>query len=290
VKAVSQTGKPVPKTLYLPCDSKGGVCKSTSSAFIADALNTLGYKVGIAEADTHNKTMLQFFPGIPVISIEKQEDINRLFHAVVTGDQDLFICDLPGTFSIKLAGYLQKLGSRTLQEANLRIVVALAINETQDSVNGVFQWVRYIAGLADFIVVATGDRSEGDFVDFKKLKGAEDLVAICENRVLHIPKIPADRFEEFKQAKLVLSKLVPNEGKVDATNLSFWSRRNWVQYQYQVVSNVAKYAQWLTGKKIPNDSFLAKEDKPDAPDQVDSITEKLALFGEKIEPFLNPKK
>jgi hypothetical protein len=108
--------------------------------------------------------------------------------------------------------------------------------------------------------------------------------------VLNIPKIPPDRFEEFKNTKLVLSKLVPSEGEVDATNLSFWSRRNWVQYQYQVVSNVAKYAQWLTGKKIPNDSFLAKEDKPDAPDQVDSITEKLVSFGEKIEPFLNPKK
>lgn len=250
------------KTVIATVDNKGGVGKSVSSSILADALQAIGYKVAIADGDVDNRTISQIFKGVPeVVDIENHGSLDNFFANATDSDCDIVILDMPGRSSENFRRYIEAVGMDSLQEQGVRLVLALALSESSDAVDGAVNWVSAFSGHAEFFLLATGKDSKEDTFDINAIDGAEHLLALSSGRIVHIPKFAPVLHDQFKKSKATPSSYAKGDAKKEL-NLSYLHTSRWRKYLQGVVDSVEPVAEWLTGKPVPKPSARTTEKEP----------------------------
>lgn len=239
------------KSLLITVDNKGGVGKSVSSAFLADALMQIGYEVALADGDNDNLTISEIHGQVTPVDIDDLGSLDAFFAQVAKSSSDVTILDMPGRSSRGFGDYVEQIGMETIKAEGVRLIVALAIAETSDSVDGAINWVSRFAGVAEFLLLATGKDSKGGTCNLQAVSGAEGMLQIAEGRVVHIPKIPEVLHDQFKVRKAAPSSYVSGEAK-KTLGLSYIQSARWKKYLQDIIDQVEPVGPWLTGKPVPN--------------------------------------
>jgi hypothetical protein len=250
------------KTIVATVDNKGGVGKSVSSAILADALQAIGYEVAIADGDVDNQTISQIFKGIPkVVDIENHGNLDDFFADASTSECDIVVLDMPGRSSENFRRYVEAVGMDNLRQQGVRLVLALALSETSDAVDGAVNWVSAFSGHAEFFLLATGKDSKEDTFDINAVDGAEHLLGLSSGRIVHIPKFAPVLHDQFKKNKATPSSYASGEAKKEL-NLSYLHASRWKKYLQGVIDSVEPVAEWLTGKPVPKPMARTTEKDP----------------------------
>lgn len=240
------------KTIVVTVDNKGGVGKSVSSAFFADGLEALGYRVGIADGDMDNLTVTEIFKGASLpVNIDDSESLDDFLAQACPSPNDLWILDMPGRSSKNFGRYIENIGVDALNEAGVRLVLALAISETSDAIDGAINWVTSFSGIAEFLILASGKDSKDTTLNLQAVMGAEELLKIAQGRIVNIPKLSDVLHEQFKKVKATPASFGLGEAKKELA-LSYLHASRWKKYRQDIIDQVEPVAPWLTGKPVPN--------------------------------------
>ena len=258
-------------TVVIAGDDKGGVTKSCSCAAVADALMSLGYTLRLADGDTANRTLSKMMPAAR-INGKSEDDLNAFIGESAKAAEDITIIDMPGSSGDMLSHYFNTIGFDTFSQFGVRIVVALALTQTEDAVQGAKAWVKTFMDKTDFIGFANlRDTPVGEEFCLDHIKNGRALLGIPEG-IIHIPRWSDTMIRQFSLCKASPTGYLQGGAAAAKLNLNLLSWAGWAVFHNRVTASTANMAEWLTGKPLPKPAPEVAEDKP-------MSAEKAALVG-----------
>ena len=238
------------KNLILAGDDKGGVTKSASIASLADALRQFGYIASTYDGDHINNTLKELDPSAQKVNAFEEDALDSLLPHLVDEEADVAILDMPGSSGDSLHRYFEARGLDFFQSIGLNIIIALTVVENNDVLRGLLPWIKAFQGKAEFILLANGRDSIGEF-NISNLNHSAAILSLCENRVIHIPKLPPNLLKQYHKAKGVPSDYLLNGRRAIELNLSSVPSQMWKKHFHLVMESAEPYLEFLTGKEPP---------------------------------------
>jgi hypothetical protein len=263
-------------------DDKGGVTKSTSCAAVADALMALGYKVRMADGDTANRTLSLINPAAEKIDCRNTEELSAFIAGGPESGADISLIDMPGSSGDLLTNYFTETGFETFRGLGVRIIIALTLTQTPDSVRGALAWIRTFYMRAEIVVFANQrDTPPGQPFSLDEIPSGARVYSLAEGRAVHIPRWSDYMTKHYKRPK---GKGMPSDymvgGRVyKALNLNPLSVAPWQMHHRRVTASVANVAEWLTGKPAPLPAPEIEEDTV-SPEKAKLLAELQASYEE----------
>lgn len=251
------------KTVIFVCNNKGGIGKSTTAAYVGDALKSIGYTVVYLSGDqTTNIVLKTLHPSTRHFYIGNTDEMDAAIKLAMNATEDVIIFDLPGNSSHDAADYFSKQGFKVFRDGGLRFVLAIAAVQHKDSVVCGIQWIETFLDNAEVILFANGSKTaEGTTIDLTKIEGGEDLIELAQNRIVEVPTIRKDMLKLYSEHPALPTAYFGEYGK--KLGLDMMKAARWRQFHHSIVKSVSQHAEWLTGKPIP--APLDADEAPDAP-------------------------
>ena len=263
-----------PHTVVIAGDDKGGVTKSCSCAAVADALQALGYTLRFADGDTVNRTFALMKRNAIRIDGRSESDLNDFIGRSDTATEDITLIDMPGSSGDMLKHYFSITGFDAFAEIGLRIVVAITLTQTPDSVNGAKAWIKTFMDEAEFIVFANHrDTPVGQPFTLDHIKSGPAIISMACGRIIEIPRWSDYMKKQFFACQSSPTSYLQGGAAAQKLNLNLLSSAPWRVFHNRITTSVANVAEWLTGKPIPIPA-------PDFPEGKVVSREKAALLEE----------
>lgn len=242
-------------------DDKGGVTKSCSSAAVADALIDLGYKVRLADGDPSNRTLSLINPAAEKIDCRNTEELSAFIAGGPDSGADISLIDMPGSSGDLLANYFTETGFETFEDMGVRIIIALTLTQTADSVRGALAWIRTFFTKAEIVVFANQrDTPPGQEFTLDGIPSGAKVYALAEGRIVHIPRWSEYMTKHYLKAKGMPSDYTAGGRAYKELKLNLLSAAPWKMHHRRVTASVAKVSDWLAGKPAPKSAPEIKED------------------------------
>jgi len=238
------------KNLILAGDDKGGVTKSASIASLADALRQYGYIVSTYDGDHINCTLKELDPSAERVNAFEEDALDALLPRLVDEESDAAILDMPGSSGDSLHRYFEARGLDFFQSIGLNIIIALTVVENNDVLRGLLPWIKAFQGKAEFILLANGRDSLGEF-NVSNLKHSETILTLVENRVINIPKFHPNLLKQYHKAKGTPSDYLLNGRRAIELNLTSVQSQMWKMHLSKVMETTEPHLEFLTGKEPP---------------------------------------
>ncbi len=250
MKSPTKTTKP--HTVVVSGDDKGGVTKSCSLAAVADALLALGYTLRLADGDTANRTLAVMMPQATRIDGRNQAALNDYIGQSATATEDVTLIDMPGSSGSILADYFSATGFSTFEEMGIRVVVALTLTQTPDSVRGARSWIKAFMDSAKFIIFANHrDTPTGEPFDLGQIPGGKLVAELAGDRLIDIPAWSPYMVAQFVGCQASPRSYMQGGEAARKLKLNPLSSAPWRTHHNRVTASTAKIAEWLTGKPLP---------------------------------------
>ncbi|MBE2203931.1 MAG: AAA family ATPase [Chthoniobacterales bacterium] len=247
-------------TLLLAGNDKGGIGKSTTTANVADGLNTLGYKVRLVDGDGTNETLQDLVPGIEQLRYKSEIAMNDFIGGLRQRDEDIVMVDLPGDSGEVLADYFTPARIELLKQNGIRLVIGLTLTQHMDSTRGAVVWAETFHGQVDFIGLANGSETPiAEQFSLENVNGGDDIAQIIENRLIVVPRFGDLMLHHQSRRRAVPSAYLGGGEAARELNFNFIDESPWRTHHQAVVASVAAHAVWLTGKPIPKPEFAQAE-------------------------------
>ncbi|MEI7910352.1 MAG: hypothetical protein WCK77_12005 [Verrucomicrobiota bacterium] len=265
------------KPIIFTVNNKGGIGKSTSSAFVGDALETLGYSVLYLSGDQSTNIVLKTLqPSTPHYYIAEPAEMNEGMRIAIDATEDVVIFDLPGNSSLDAARYFAEYSFEMYRDMGVRFVLAIVAVQHKDAVAGGIQWIETFLDNAEPIIFANGMKTPlGAPLDMSKIEGGADLLELAENRIIEVPRFSHDMLKLYTAHPAVPTSYLPDGAMGKKLRMDRIKASPWHTLHLKVVRSVAMHAEWLTGKAIPKplDQEKEKSSQPTA----NSALERLKL-------------
>jgi len=253
---------PIPHPTVICGDDKGGVTKSTTCGAVADALRALGYKVRLADADHANHTLSLMVPDAERIDCRDQDALSEFIAAGPQSGADISLVDMPGGAGDILEKYFDSVGFDTFGTMGIRIIVALTMTQTADSVRGAKAWIRAFIGKSEFVAFQNErDTPSGQKFTLQGIEFGADVLEIAGGRIATIPRWSEYMTKHYQKAKGVPSDYMLGGRVAKELKLNPLSAAPWQIFHRRVTVSVAGVAEFLTGKPCPIPPPTIKEDQ-----------------------------
>ena len=241
------------KTIIFTCNNKGGIGKSTTAAYIGNALQRLGYSVLYLSGDqTTNIVLKTLQPSTSHYYIGDPTEMNDGMRIAIDAAEDVVIFDLPGNSSLDAARYFADYSFEMYHDMGVRFVLAIVAVQHKDAVVGGIQWIQTFLDNADVIIFANGLKTPlVEPIDMSKIAGGADLVELAENRIVEVPRFSPDMLKLYTDHPAVPTSYLPDGEMGKKLGMDRIKASPWNTLHMKVVRSVAKHAEWLTGKAIP---------------------------------------
>jgi hypothetical protein len=242
------------KTIIFVCNNKGGIGKSTTAAYVGDALKSIGYSVLFLSGDqTTNIVLKTLQPTTRHFYIRNIGEVDEAMKIAMAATEDVIIFDLPGDSSPDAANYFAGQGFQVFREAGLRLVLAITAVQHKDSVVGGIQWFETFFDNAEVILFANGSRTpENEPIDLTKIDGGSDLLELAEGRMIEVPRFKKELLDLYSTNPAVPTSYFPDGEMGKKLGMDMIKTNRWRQLHQAIVRSVMKHAEWLTGKPIPS--------------------------------------
>ena len=265
------------KTIIFVCNNKGGIGKSTTAAYVGDALESIGYSVLYLSGDQTTNIVLKglhpttrhFYNGDP-------DEMDAALKVAINATEDVIIFDFPGNSSPAVATYFADQDFQYFREAGLRFVLAIAAVQHKDSVAGGIQWFEIFLDNAEVILFANGSKtSEGEPIDLTRIEGGADLIELADNRIIEVPRFTKEQWKQYNLFPAVPTSYFPDGPMGKKLGMDMLKASRWRRLHYAIIRSVSKHAEWLTGKPIPS-PLDPEQETPNAP-KANSVLNRLKL-------------
>jgi hypothetical protein len=239
------------KTLVFSADDKGGVSKSTSTAFLIDAIRQYGYSVASYDGDAVNKTLSKIDKSATRIDAGDEASLDQTLSSIAEMEEDLAFIDTPGRSGKFISSYFEDRGVDFFKDTGVRIIVALTLVENSDILDGLKSWIQSCAGKIDFILLGSGrDSKEGKF-DINSLKVGPKLLEMAEGRLITIPALGTVRYSHFTETKGLPSDFMIGGRIQKEKNFHAIQAQQWKVYLASIMRSAEPHLPWLAGKDYP---------------------------------------
>lgn len=241
------------KTIIFTVNNKGGIGKSTTAAYVGDALQTLGYSVLYLSGDQSTNIVLKTLqPSTPHYYIGEPTEMDEGMRIAIDSTEDVVIFDLPGNSSLDAAKYFAEQGFDMFREMGMRFVLAIVAVQHKDAVVGGIQWFETFLENAEPIIFANGMKTPlTDPINMSKIEGGADLVELAENRIVEVPRFSPKMLTLYTDHPAVPTSYLPHGEMGKKLGMDRIKANPWHTLHMKIVRSVSKHAEWLTGKAIP---------------------------------------
>lgn len=269
------------KTLLFVCNNKGGIGKSTSAAYLGDALEQLGYTVRYMSGDkTTNIVLRNLKPTTQHYDVKNTETMHAGMIAAIEAKEDIVIYDLPGNSSDDAAEYFKEFGFKPFRDAGLRFVVAIVANQHKDAVVGGIEWAITFLGKAEPMLLLNGSKTpQGQAIDLTKIEGGADLIEIGKNRIIEIPCFSDKQNKLYNTHPAVPSVYAYDREFAQQIQMPMFADLSWKRLLHQIMASVSQQAEWLTRMPIPK-PIKIREEQDDAPETNDALARLMSKYSD----------